>query len=449
MAVPIRRRNRARETGPIVKVELPSGTEALFKPHPYKVLYGGRGGGKSWAFAQTAIVRMLGSKVRILCCREIQDSIRQSVHQLLSDRISALELGSQFEITNSEIRCKRTGSLVTFHGLRHNIDSIKSLEGADIVWVEEGQNVPEESWVKLLPTIRKEGAEVWISMNPDLETDSSYQRWIANPPNKAWVCRLNWETNPWLTDTLRERQSEDKARYSPEMYAHVWDGAPLRLLEGTVYADELRSMQSDGRITDLTFDPALPVQVYADLGWSDMTSLVFLQPRGEHVRLLHAYQNRHKLWQHYLSYIQQRGWLIEFVALPFDASGSHQSKLISPVSIVELTRLAGFKTFVVPSVSVETGINALRNMFPKLWIDERQASDALAALRQYRFAIDDRGNYSRVPQHDEASHYADAMRYAAVHLGGGVRPVQNKQETVRRLGLRHAYAMHSHDWLGG
>ena len=158
--------------------QFPSKLEFLFDQHRYKVAYGGRGSSKSWSFARALIIQAANRPLRILCAREIQKSIKQSVHQLLSDQIQALGLGSFFEVLEAEIR-GMNGSSFSFAGLATNtVESIKSFEGVDIVWVEEAQTVSKRSWDILIPTIRKENSEIWISFNPDVDTDDTYQRFV-------------------------------------------------------------------------------------------------------------------------------------------------------------------------------------------------------------------------------------------------------------------------------
>jgi Phage terminase large subunit len=171
--------------------QVPEAFRALYRPARYKVLYGGRGAGKSHAVATYVLSRAVNKTVRVLCCRELQTALRDSVHKLLCDQITALRIGSHFEITQSSIRT-RNGSEFIFEGLKHNVSRIKSLEGCDICWVEEAQTVSHTSWEVLIPTIRKEGSEIIVTMNPELATDASYVRFIADPPPGAVLmpCRL-------------------------------------------------------------------------------------------------------------------------------------------------------------------------------------------------------------------------------------------------------------------
>jgi phage terminase large subunit len=164
-----------------LKVSFPEPFQGLWESSRYKVYYGGRGGAKSWAIARALILKSLERKMLILCTRELQTSIADSVHRLLTDQIGAMELGASFEIERNTIR-SASGSEFRFKGLRHSIEEIKSTEGVDICWVEEAQSVSAHSWEILIPTIRKEGSEIWVSFNPGQEDDPTYRRFVLAPP---------------------------------------------------------------------------------------------------------------------------------------------------------------------------------------------------------------------------------------------------------------------------
>lgn len=205
-----------------VKADLPEDFAFLFEPHRYKVAKGGRGSAKSWAFATALVLRSLQKKTRILCAREIQHTIRDSVHRLLSEQIDRLGLRPYFDITEHSI-AGQNGSDFIFRGLFRNVDSIKSLEGVDICWVEEAQNVSKESWDYLIPTIRNDGSEIWITFNPKFEDDETNQRFAVNPPDTAIVRHVNFDKNPWFPEVLRKEMEQDKAR-DFRSYEHVWLG---------------------------------------------------------------------------------------------------------------------------------------------------------------------------------------------------------------------------------
>ena len=193
------------------RAEYPEALLPLLEPAPYKIVYGGRGGLKSWTFAQALLGLGADRPLRILCTRETQRSIADSVHALLSDWVKRLRMEWFYTIQQATIVGKN-GTAFIFAGLKE-IDSIKSAEGIDICWVEEAQNVSGRSWEKLIPTIRKKGAEIWIAFNPELDTDETYRRFVLNPPTGAVVIKTTWRDNPWFYETRMPADMEDlKAR---------------------------------------------------------------------------------------------------------------------------------------------------------------------------------------------------------------------------------------------
>jgi len=205
-----------------VKVALPEAFQFLTEPARYKVAYGGRGSAKSWSVARVLCLLAASKPVRILCARELQSSIRDSVHRLLADQIDALNLSARLEVQNAEIRGVN-GSLFIFEGLRHNTTKIKSMEGIDICWVEEAERVSEDSWKILVPTIRKPSSEIWVTFNPEQETDPTYTRFVKNPPPDAIVRKVNHDQNPWFPIELRKEMEYDY-RVDPDSAAHIWGG---------------------------------------------------------------------------------------------------------------------------------------------------------------------------------------------------------------------------------
>jgi phage terminase large subunit len=209
-----------------VKLQLPRKAKFLLSPARYKVLYGGRGSSKSWSISGALVTIAATKKKRILCCREVQRSIRESVHKLLSDQIDRLGLRKKYDITHNSIKCRATGSEFIFEGLYQNVDRIKSLEGIDICWVSEAHKVSYDSWEILLPTIRKPGSEVWVDFNPDYEDDDTYQRWVNNPPDNAEVILINYDDNPWFPEVLETERRQDEARLPKDEYENKWLGKP-------------------------------------------------------------------------------------------------------------------------------------------------------------------------------------------------------------------------------
>lgn len=204
------------------KVKFPKPFKPLFKPYRYKVFYGGRGGGRSWAFARALLIRGAKEPIRVLCAREYQKSIEDSVYRLLVDQIQLLELEWAYKIQKKTI-IGQNGTSFLFEGIRYNVGRIKSLEGIDICWVEEAEKVSEESWNVLYPTIRTAGSEIWVTFNPDQESDPTYKRFVKNPPPNSVVVHTTWRDNPFFPDELRREKDYDW-QVDPDRAAHIWDG---------------------------------------------------------------------------------------------------------------------------------------------------------------------------------------------------------------------------------
>src|SRR5579885_2010848 len=203
-----------------VDAEFPVKLRPLFERAPYKVIRGGRGGGKSWGVARALLLLGLQRPIRVLCTRETQKSIRDSVHKLLVDQIARMGLAAYYHIQQVQITCTN-GTEFVFAGLSdQTAASIKSFEGADIVWVEEAQVVTDISWTILIPTIRKEGSEIWLTFNPELDNDPTWKRFVESPPKGAIQIEINWRDNPWFTDSMNEKRLHDQQ--TMKRYEYEW-----------------------------------------------------------------------------------------------------------------------------------------------------------------------------------------------------------------------------------
>ena len=205
-----------------VKVSIPETFQVLRAPARATVLYGGRASAKSWSVARYLVLMAAQTPIRILCGREFQTSIRDSVPRLLGDQIQATGLSSAFSVTQKAITSS-VGSEFLFKGIRHNIQEIKSTEGIDICWVEEAQMVSADSWQILTPTIRKPGSRIIVTFNPDAELDPTYQRWVMNPPPGTVTKKVSWRDNPHFSPEMREEMRYLR-RVDPDAYSWVWEG---------------------------------------------------------------------------------------------------------------------------------------------------------------------------------------------------------------------------------
>lgn len=441
-----------------VLAEFPKKLECLFRPAPYKVLHGGRGAAKTWGICRALLILGAQKKLRILCAREFQNSIQDSVHKTLSDQIANLGLSEFYEVQKTVILGRpgttAEGTEFLFAGLRHNVKSIKSKEGIDILFVEEAVDVSKTSWETVIPTLRQDapfgpfgqGSEIWISFNPEMENDETYQRFVLKPPSGAIVVAMNWRDNPWFPVTLK-KQKDDLREKDPDAYLNIWEGHCRQWLDAAVYANELREADAQSRICKVPYRAGVPVSVFCDLGYADFTSIWFVQKVAMNYHVIDFYQDQFKFWPHYLKFLQEKTYYYDRIWLPHDGSKNDLSQMDADKTIDGQTKAAGLKAVRVPDVGVANGINAVRTIFPALIFDQEKCAQGLNHIRRYRYKIKDAGSaeqsHSREPVHDDASHAADALRYLAVGIKEGVKERKPKLP----LAIRPASGM-SQGWMG-
>lgn len=417
-----------------MNIQFPSKLKCLFRPKRLKVLHGGRGSGKSWAVARALLLQGAQRPLRILCTREVQKSIKDSVHRLLTDQIQAMGLGQQYEVLESEIRGKN-GSLFVFAGLaQHTVESIKSFEGVDIVWIEEAQVVTKRSWDVLTPTIRKDGSEIWVTLNPDMETDETYKRFVDGQPEEtehAFVVQMNWRDNPWFPATLEAERQNTLVR-DPENYQNIWEGAVRRVSEGAIYRYEIERLYDEKRVRPVPYDPLLRVHTVWDLGWNDAMTIGFWQRSGAEMRCIDYIEESHRTIDWYVAQIEKRQyrWGTDFI--PHDgASRNFQTGK----STEEILQAMGRAVEVLPAIHIEEGIKAARMMFPRVYFDQDKCARLLECLKRYQRVINQRTMEASIPLHDEYSHGADMFRYAAMAVdkmgnADAAKPIQYKRRML-------------------
>jgi phage terminase large subunit len=398
---------------PRAELEFPGWAEPLFTlARRYKVLHGGRGSGKSWAVARALLIRAAERPLRVLCAREVQRSIRDSVHRLLCDQIERMNFGAGFTVTDGEIRHNTKGSLFVFSGLaQHTVESIKSFEGCDVCWVEEAQTVSGRSWDILTPTIRKDNSEIWVTMNPDMDTDETYVRFVEHPDaDSCWVHAANWRDNPWFNDVL-EKERQLTLRRDPVGYENIWEGKPKRVAEGAIYRYELTRAYDEARVRAVPYDPLLKVHTVWDLGYADSMAIGMWQRQGAEVRCIDYIEDSYRTLDWYVSEIEKRPfrWGSDFIPHDGRARDFKTGKSTEE-------HLAAMKRnpVVLPQMSVEEGIKAARLMFPRVYFDETRCATLLEHLKRYQRVIGLATHEPGAPLHDAHSHGADMVRYAAM-----------------------------------
>ena len=391
------------------EVELPAKLAFLFQPARYKVAYGGRGAAKSWGFARALLIQGAAKPLRILCAREIQNSIADSVHRLLSDQIVAMGLEDFYSIQKTEI-VGRNGTQFLFAGLRdQDVAKIKSFEGCDRCWVEEAQAVGTRSWEILVPTIRKPDSEIWISFNPELDSDPTYTRFVVDPPAGAVVVPINWHDNPWFPPVLMA-EKDDLLRRDPDAHANVWEGKCRSAVEGAIYLREIEQLHKDGRVRNVPYDPILKVHTVWDLGWNDALTVIMVQRSGSELRILDYIEDSHRTLADYVADLRDRRYAWGTDWIPHDGAARDFK---TGKSTEEVLRNLGRNPRVIPIDDVEEGIKAARMVFPRCYFDKDKAQRLLHCLKRYRRTINKQTDEAGSPLHDEFSHGADAFRYMA------------------------------------
>ena len=384
----------------------------LSKRARYKGARGGRGSAKSWSFARALLVLGASSKLRILCTREVQKSIKQSVHKLLKDQIEAIGLSSFYRVLENEIR-GTNGTEFSFSGLSdQTVDSIKSFEGCDIVWVEEAQSVSKRSWSVLIPTIRKEGSEIWLSFNPELETDETYDRFITNQPEDAIIVEMNYTDNPWFPEVLEKERLHAKATLPKTEYENIWEGRCMPAVQGAIYYDEIAKAEEEGRVCNVPHDPALKVQVVFDLGWNDAMSISLVQKNLSALAVIENIEDSHKTLAHYSALLKEKKYNWGKVYLPHD--GRHKDYRTGK-SAEDIMKALGWDVAITPNISIEDGIRLTRMTFPRVYFDKTKAARLIQCAKRYRRSINQQTNEPGAPLHDEWSHGADNLRYISVN----------------------------------
>ena len=397
------------------EVKFPKIFKELDEPHRYKVMWGGRGSAKSWSVARKLLIRGLENNIRVLCTRELQKSIKQSVHKLLSIQIDMLGLNKFYTITADKI-LGLNGTEFIFLGVKHNTEEIKSTESIDICWIEEGHNLTEASWDIIDPTIRKDKSEIWITYNTRFKFDHLHKLFVIDePPPDSWVCQVNHDDNPYFPQVLVKQMETMKER-DYEKYLHIWEGELKKLAEGAIFGKQITEVHKEGRLCNIPIQKNCEVMTFMDLGKNDETAIWFMQRVGQEYHFIDYFQGRLEEVEHYTRFIvKEVDYLYSMHFLPHDAD---HNRLGMKRNIKEQFEDGGVKpTTVVPVISAKNlAIELAREITPKCRFhkanDERgkRMDKGYEALCNYRYKYkEDDDVYHQTPHHDWASNGADAF----------------------------------------
>lgn len=399
----------------------------LLKPARYKGAHGGRGSGKSHVFAEMMIEDALaapgemGEGLRGVCIREVQKTLKESAKRLLETKLTAFGLGEKdgFKVFDAVIKTPGDGTII-FQGMQdHTAESIKSLEGFQRAWVEEGQTLSAKSLTMLRPTIRWEDqkrgliSQLWFSWNPRRRIDP-VDEFLRGPgkPDDAIVVRANWSDNPWFPKVLEEERREDFSK-RPSQYPHIWEGDYVTVWDGAYFARELAVARSEKRIGRVAADDLLEKRAYWDIGGTgqraDARAIWIVQFVGREIRVLDYRETVGQPLSADVIWMRENGYKGITCVLPHD--GATQDR-VHAVSYESALREAGFPVVVIPNQgrgAAQQRIEATRRHLAKCWFDEAKCQAGLEALGWYHEKKDDERNVGLGPEHDWSSHGADAF----------------------------------------
>ena len=392
--------------------------EPLLAPARYKGAWGGRGSGKSHFFAELLVEECLANKgTRAVSIREVQKTLKESSKRLIEDKLRVLGVasGHGFRIFNEVIQTPGDG-VITFTGMQdHTSESIKSLEGYRISWVEEAQSLSARSLQLLRPTIRLEGSELWFGWNPRRKSDAvdALLRGESLPTGAA-VVKANWKDNPHFPSVL-EQERLDCLRLQPEQYEHVWEGGYATVLEGAYYAASLAVAKAEGRISRVAADPLLTLRAFADIGGTGARADSFViwiaQFVGKEIRVLDYYEAQGQPLATHLAWMRKKGYTPDRCQWWLPHDGDTQDKVFD-VSYASALKDALYKVTVVPNQgkgAAKARIEAGRRLFPSIWFNDAPTEPGRDALGWYHEKKDEARNIGLGPDHDWSSHGADAF----------------------------------------
>lgn len=420
---------------PTARVFLP-----LLEPARYKGAWGGRGSGKSHFFAGLLIEDSLANKGLLsVCIREVQKTLRESAKRLLESKLEEFRLGEAdgFKVFKEVIETPGDGTII-FQGMQdHTAESIKSLEGFKRAWIEEAQTISPRSLSLLRPTIRADGSEIWCGWNPRRKTDP-IDLMLRGPvkPTGSVIVNANWKHNPWFPGVL-EQERLDCLRDSPEQYDHIWEGDYSKVTVGAYYAQQLSAMKRENRLGRVAPDPLMTTRAIWDIGGTgakaDACAVWICQFVGREIRVLNYYEAQGQPLATHVNWLRSNGYGNALCILPHD--GASNDKVYS-VSYESALREAGFEVTVVPNQGKGAAmfrIEAARRLFPSIWINEATTTGGVEALGAYHARKDEARDIDLGPEHDWASHAADAFGLMCVVYE---EPRTTKMQTKLRVGGR-------------
>jgi len=330
-------------------------------------------------------------------------------------------LSSWYEIGEKYIRTVCGRVEFKFAGLNRNIDSIKSKSRILLCWADEAEPITETAWAKLIPTVREDESEIWVTWNPESKRSATHKRFREDATGDMKIVELNWRDNPRFPAVLEAERLRDKAK-RPDSYGHIWEGEMKTLVEGAYYASHLLAAKEQKRIGRVGEDPLMTKYAVFDIGstsdLADATAIWIVQFIGKEIRVLDYYEAQGQPLSTHVAWLRRHGYESAHVVLPHDG---RKHDYVYDVTYESALREAGFEVTVVPNQGKGAAmmrVEAARRMFPNVWFHEEATEAGREALGWYHEKRDEERKVGLGPNHDWASHGADAFGLIAVFNEG-------------------------------
>jgi phage terminase large subunit len=391
--------------------------------------YGGRGSGKTRTFAKMTAVRAhmwaaAGREGIVHCGRQFMNSLADSSMEEIKAAISEEDwLRPHFEFGEKYIRTACGRISYAFTGLDRNIDSIKSKARILLSWIDEAEPVTEEAWVKLIPTLRDEESELWVTWNPESKRSATHKRFREQTGARDKIVELNWRDNPWFPAIL-DRKRVDDLEKRPDSYQHIWEGDFIQQHEGAYFARQLAKARLDGRVCRVNPDPLMTIWAIWDIGGTgakaDATAIWIVQFVGKEVWLLDYYEAVGQPLATHINWLRDSEYDKAHCILPHDGAAHDR---VYDATYEGALRQAGFNVRVIPNQGAGAAmqrVEAARRLFPQMWFDSERCAGGIEAIGWYHEKRDEKRTIGLGPNHDWSSHGADAFGLIAV-----ARPIIN------------------------
>lgn len=387
--------------------------------------YGGRGSAKTRSFAKMTAVRAYmwskaGREGIILCGRQFMNSLDESSLEEIKAAIKSEDwLLEHFDIGEKYVRTKDGRVSYKFTGLDRNVDSVKSKSRILLCWVDEAEPVTEEAWMKLIPTLREEDSELWVTWNRERKKSATNLRFGNSADPRTKIIELNWRDNPWFPAILDRVRMKDKVE-RPDQYEHVWEGAFKTVVEGAYYAKQLTAAKEQGRITSVSEDPLFAIRIHCDIGGTGKKADAFTMQAdqfvGQRINVLNYYEAVGQPIGHHLDWLRRNGYGPGRAVIVLPHDGDTHDKVYD-VSYKSAFEAAGYEVEIIPNQGTGAAmmrIEAGRRWFPRIWFNEATTGPLRDALGWYHEKRDEQRGVGLGPEHDWASHGSDGFGLMAV-----------------------------------